>query len=321
MLQQWLREDLGMTGFTVTPASEDASFRRYFRVSWDGQTAIVMDAPPDKENCAVFMDITARLLPCGVNVPAIRANNLELGFLLIDDLGTELYLDVLNNDNADRLYGDAIDSLVRFQDSAETRGLPEYDERLLRQEMSLFSDRLLGRHLRIETTAAVNRLLADLFTLLVNNAREQPKVFVHRDYHSRNLLLNRRNPGIVDYQDAVYGPVSYDLVSLLKDCYIKWPPDRVQSWLLEFRGECRLTAAVNAGAEQLRRWFDLMGVQRHLKASGIFARLLHRDNKAGFIGDIPRTLSYILDLEPDYPELQPLSGLIREQVLPALEQP
>ena len=320
LLQQWLREDLSLAEFTVTPASEDASFRRYFRVNWDGNTAIVMDAPPDKEDCTAFLDITARLLQCGVNVPDIRESNLELGFLLIDDLGTELYLDVLNQDNATRLYTDAIDSLVRFQDRAETGGLPPYDEKLLRQEMSLFSDWLVGRHLRIDITAALEKSLAGIFTLLVENALQQPRVFVHRDYHSRNLMLNRRNPGIVDYQDAVYGPVTYDLVSLLKDCYIKWPRDMMLAWLEEFRDKCPVTPAVNAGAEQLQRWFDLMGVQRHLKASGIFARLLHRDNKSGFVGDIPRTLSYIVDLEPDYPELLPLTGFIREQVLPALEQ-
>ena len=321
LLQQWLREDLGLAGFTVTPASEDASFRRYFRVSWEGNTAIVMDAPPDKEDCSAFIDITARLLQCEVNVPDIRESNLELGFLLIDDLGTDLYLDVLNQDNATGLYTDAIDSLVRFQDRAVTGGLPPYDEKLLRQEMSLFSDWLVGRHLHIDITAAMERSLADIFTLLVDNALQQPRVFVHRDYHSRNLMLNQNNPGIVDYQDAVYGPVTYDLVSLLKDCYIKWPQDMMLAWLEEFRDKCRVAPAVNAGTEQLQRWFDLMGVQRHLKASGIFARLLHRDNKPGFVGDIPRTLSYIIELESDYPELLPLTGFIREQVLPALEQP
>ena len=320
LMQQWLRDELGLSEFTVTPASEDASFRRYFRVSWEGNTAIVMDAPPGKEDCAAFIDITARLLQCGVNVPDIRASNLQLGFLLIGDLGTELYLDVLNQDNAARLYTDAIDSLVRFQDCAETGGLPPYAEKLLRQEMSLFNDWLLGRHLRIEPTPVMEQQLVDVFTLLVDNALQQPGVFVHRDYHSRNLILNRRNPGIVDYQDAVYGPVTYDLVSLLKDCYIKWPRVRVLSWLEEFRDKCQLTTARNAGADQLLRWFDLMGVQRHLKASGIFARLSHRDNKSGFIGDIPRTLSYIVDLEPEYPELQPLTGFIRERVLPGLEE-
>lgn len=320
LLHRWLHEDLSLSGFTVTPASEDASFRRYFRVSWDNQTAIVMDAPPEKESCAIFMDITARLLSCDVNVPRIKASNLAQGFLLIDDLGNDLYLDVLNTDNANQLYSDAIDALVRFQSQAETRGLPGYDESLLRQEMSLFSDWLIGRHLQIEITPAVEKMLSDVFSLLVNSALEQTMVFVHRDYHSRNLLVNRRNPGIVDYQDAVYGPASYDLVSLLKDCYIQWPRARVMTWLEEFRNKCQPSAAAGASDEQFLRWFDLMGVQRHLKASGIFARLLHRDNKPGFIGDIPRTLSYILELDPYYPELTPLAGFIRDRVMPGLEE-
>lgn len=319
LLQQWLHEDLGLDEFSITPASEDASFRRYFRVSWDGSTAIVMDAPPDKENCAVFMDITARLLSCGVNVPGIKSSNLDKGFLLIDDLGTELYLDVLNADNADTLYTDAINALDRFQNHAATEGLPAYDEALLRQELSLFSDWLVGRHLQIKITPVIEKMFADTFSLLVKSALEQPRVFVHRDYHSRNLLLNPNNPGIVDYQDAVYGPVTYDPVSLLKDCYIRWPRDRILSWLDQYRNIGRYGATANAGDEQFLRWFDLMGAQRHLKASGIFARLLHRDNKPGFVGDIPRTLSYILDLGPMYPELLPLTGFIREQVMPALE--
>ena len=320
-LRQWLHEDLGLTGFSITPASEDASFRRYFRVSWDDQTAIVMDAPPDRENSAVFMDITARLLECEVNVPNIMASNLDKGFLLIDDLGTDLYLDVLNAENADKLYSDAIDSLVRFQNHADTSGLPAYDETLLRQELSLFSDWLVGRHLQIEITAAVRKIFDDTFDLLVDSALQQPRAFVHRDYHSRNLLVNRQNPGIVDYQDAVHGPVTYDIVSLLKDCYIQWPRSRVLYWLQEFRRKCGSTPAAITSDEEYLRWFDLMGVQRHLKASGIFARLLLRDNKPGFIGDIPRTLSYVIELEPNYPELLPLTGFIREQVMPGLGSP
>lgn len=320
LLHRWLHDDLGLNEVSITPASEDASFRRYFRASWDGSTAIVMDAPPERENCAVFMDITARLLQCGVNVPAVRASNLEQGFLLIDDLGTDLYLDVLTPENADRLYSDAIDALVRFQARADTSGLPPFDETLLRREMSLFNDWLVGRHLHIDITAAIEKIFTDTFSFLVDSALEQPRVFVHRDYHSRNLLINRRNPGIVDYQDAVYGPLTYDLVSLLKDCYIQWPRARVLSWLAEFRHKCRAKPSQQVSDEQFLRWFDLMGVQRHLKASGIFARLLHRDGKPGFIGDIPRTLSYILELEPHYPELFPLTGFIRGQVMPRLMQ-
>lgn len=321
LIRQWLREELGQADFTVAPASADASFRRYFRVSWDGRTAIVMDAPPDKEDCAPFIDITRRLLQCRVNVPAIRARDLERGFLLIDDLGKDLYLDVLTAANAEQLYSDALGALSRFQELAETAGLPPYDEGLLRREMALFSDWLLERHLCMERTAAIDEMLQDVFRLLVESALAQPRVFVHRDYHSRNLLLNARaNPGIVDYQDAVYGPVTYDLVSLLKDCYISWPRARVLAWVEQYRHGSRLPALAQVADEQFLRWLDLMGVQRHLKASGIFARLCHRDNKTGFIKDIPRTLSYILELGPVYPELQPLAGFIRERVMPVLQR-
>ena len=322
LLRQWLQEDLNLTGFSIAPASEDASFRRYFRISWKQETAIVMDAPPERENCAPFLDITARLLAGKVNVPAVRARSLSAGFLLLDDLGTQLYLDVLTAENADRLYADAIAALLRMQDQVEVGGLPAYDEKLLRQEMSLFGDWLLDRHLHLRISPAMQKMLEAAVALLIRSALEQPRVFVHRDYHSRNLLLNPRlNPGIVDYQDAVHGPITYDLVSLLKDCYIKWPRVKVLGWARDYYDRCRLIAGAGLSHDQFLRWFDLMGVQRHLKASGIFARLLHRDNKTGFTRDIPRTLSYILDLEEFYPELSPLAGLIRERVLPGLEQP
>lgn len=304
-----------MTGFTIAPASEDASFRRYFRVRWAQQTAIVMDAPPDRENCGTFIDITQRLLGSQVNVPAIRAADLRRGFLLLDDLGTELYLHSLTPDNVDALYTDAIQALLRIQRSAPVAGLPCYDEELLRREMALFRDWLVERHLQIRLTPAIRQLLDQAGTFLVASALEQPRVFVHRDYHSRNLMVTRAgNPGILDYQDAVHGPVTYDLVSLLKDCYIKWPRSKILGWVDEYLE----LAALGVDAERFIGWFDLMGVQRHLKASGIFARLLHRDQKPGFIRDIPRTLSYILDLEGLYPELLPLAGFIRERVVPGL---
>ena len=310
-----------MSGFTLAPASVDASFRRYFRISWEQQTAIVMDAPPDREDCTPFLDITARLLACEVNVPAVRARNLPAGFLLLDDLGSQLYLDTLTAETADQLYADAIDALLRIQGRAEVHGLPSYDEQLLRQEMSLFRDWLVGRHLQINIDPAMQKMLDDIFLVSINSALEQPQVFVHRDYHSRNLLVtNHANPGILDYQDAVCGPVTYDLVSLLKDCYIKWPREKILDWVQSFRSRGRKLEMAPASPEQFLRWFDLMGVQRHLKASGIFARLLHRDTKTGFIQDIPRTLSYILDLEELYPELLPLAGFIRQRVLPELER-
>lgn len=319
-MHDWLGGELNLSDFTITPASEDASFRRYFRVSWNGESAIIMDAPPDRENVDPFIDVTARLLECDVNVPRIRAVNLEAGLLLLDDLGTELYLDVLTDENAGRLYADAMDALHRIQNRGRTAGLPDFDEDLLMREMALFRDWLAARHLRIEITSSIERILEDTFMLLIRSAREQPQVFVHRDYHSRNLLVGRNNnPGIVDYQDAVCGPVTYDLVSLLKDCYVKWPRAETDNWLSAFQERCGYISGQTFSHEQFIRWFDLMGVQRHLKASGIFARLLHRDGKPGFIKDIPRTLSYIVDLELDYSELSPLIDIIRDQVMPALE--
>jgi aminoglycoside/choline kinase family phosphotransferase len=321
LIRQWLQDDLGRPGFTIAPASADASFRRYFRVQWDAASAIVMDAPPEQENCAPFIDITARLLACAVHVPSIHACDLGRGFLLLDDLGQQPYLDKLQAGTVERLYTDALAALLRMQECAEARGLPPYDERLLRREMALFSDWLVERHLGIRIGPALRSMLDRVYALLVSSALAQPQVFVHRDFHSRNLMLtDRDNPGILDYQDAVHGPATYDLVSLLKDCYIKWPRPDVLKWVEAFRGQSRVLRRGHASAELCLRWFDLMGVQRHLKASGIFARLLHRDGKPGFVQDIPRTLSYITDLEDSYPELRPLAGFLQDQVLPELER-
>lgn len=320
LLKAWLDEDLGFGEYTLAVASEDASFRRYFRISGRQESVIVMDAPPEKENCLPYIDVTNRLLDCGVHVASIRAQDLDKGFLMLDDLGTELYLDILTEGNANTLYVDAVDSIFRMQTQANTEGLPLYDETLLRQEMELFREWLLGKQLQLDLTSAQQNMIEECFVALIESALEQPQAFVHRDYHSRNLLYNSQsNPGVVDHQDAVRGPVTYDLVSLLKDCYIKWPRAKVMNWAEEYYQQARRCLGLNSNQEQFLRWFDLMGVQRHLKASGIFARLYHRDNKPGFVKDIPRTLSYITDLQGIYAELNPLIALIRERVLPALE--
>mgnify|MGYP003322532633 CR=1 FL=1 len=262
--------------------------------------------------------VRQHLEAAGVQVPAILEQDLAQGFLLLSDLGTVLYLDVLTEDNFAELYDDALLALAKIQDGADARGLPPYDEALLRREMMLFSDWLVGRHLQIELTPAQQDAMEQVHTLLVASALAQPRVFVHRDYHSRNLMVcPGNNPGILDFQDAVAGPVTYDLVSLLKDCYIKWPRARIKNRALAFLRRSHGARAIDEG--QYLRWFDLMGVQRHLKASGIFARLYHRDHKAGYLKDIPRTLSYIQDLGADYPELDPLVTLIGEQVLPGLK--
>lgn len=320
LLNLWLRGDLGFTDFTLEPASEDASFRRYFRVRNNNNNFIVMDAPPAREDCRPYIDVARRLHPCGVNAPEILEQNLDQGFLLISDLGSVLYLDVLTGDNAERLYRDATTALMKMQVGAVTGGLPPYGRQLLMQEMALFRDWLLVRHLGMNPGTGLTRLLADNFNMLCKIALEQPRVFVHRDYHSRNLLVSEpNNPGIVDFQDAVSGPITYDLVSLFKDCYIKWPRDRIRHWLQEYYQAAVQPLQIEAGLEQFTRWFDFMGVQRHLKASGIFTRLWHRDGKSGFLKDVSRTLSYIVDLRDDYPELQPLIGLIQDEVLPSLE--
>lgn len=312
----WLAEDPKTAGCHVEPASVDASFRKYFRIYTDDGPRIVMDAPPDREPCATFIDITARLHAAGVHAPVIFREDPQRGFLLLSDLGDQLYLDALNENAVDKLYDDAITTLVAMQKSCPTEGLPPYDEQLLLSEMQLFRDWLLQTHIGHKPTAAEHDALSDIFNVLVTSALQQPQVFVHRDYHSRNLTVDtENNPGVLDYQDAVCGPVTYDIVSLLKDCYVKWPAAKIHHWLKMFHARSGPLLA-NTDAQQLLRWFDLMGVQRHLKASGIFCRLYHRDGKAGYLGDVPRTLGYILDLRPDYPELEPLCELIEATVLP-----
>lgn len=320
-LIQWLTERVGLRDFRIEPASDDASFRRYFRITLaDGGTRIAMDAPPEQEDCAPFLRIAEQLGAVGLHVPIIHAADPLQGFILLEDLGTVHYLDRLNGETVDRLYGDALAALAVIQSVGPRESLPLYDEALLRREMALFPDWLLGRHLGLELDDSEQTMLAGCFDLLVASALEQPRVCVHRDYHSRNLLVSASpSPGILDFQDAVAGPVTYDLVSLLKDCYIAWPTPRVQEWAMGY-----FELAVQSGVlqppheAQFLRWFDLMGVQRHLKASGIFARLNHRDGKPGYLGDIPRTLGYIVEVAGRYPELAGLGQLIQQRLLPRL---
>jgi aminoglycoside/choline kinase family phosphotransferase len=319
LLRDWLRVDLKLVASDLSPASEDASFRRYYRIAVAGDSYIVMDAPPDKEDCGPFLDVTERLLNCGVNAPKVFAKDLDKGFLLLSDLGAELYLDKLNDNNADELYGDAINALLKIQAYAVVDNLPDYTESLLMQEMTLFRDWLLDKHLRKPLTGKALKQLEEVFVLLVKSAMSQPQLFVHRDFHSRNLILNKNNPGIIDYQDAVLGPISYDLVSLLKDCYVKWPQSKVEQWTQEYYKQISDVMNVQLSKDDFKRCFDLMGVQRHLKASGIFARLYHRDHKPDYLKDIPRTLSYIVDLKDEYPELHNLIALLQDNVLPAMK--
>ncbi len=324
LLRDWLDQVLDGRGYSLEPASGDASFRRYFRVTpHDGSaTLIAMDAPPPREDCAPFVRVARELARIGVHVPRIHAESLRQGLLLLDDLGSTHYLDRLDADCADRLYGDALGTLAVMQACADPQGLPPYSEQLLRQEMALYRDWLLGHHLGYRPQGDEDQALSAVEDLLVANALEQPQVFVHRDYHSRNLLLTpNHNPGVLDFQDAVLGPVTYDLVSLLKDCYITWPRERVKDWVMGYFDLACQSGILRRDSEgSFLRWFDLMGVQRHLKASGIFARLWHRDGKPGYLKDIPRTLAYITQLGVDYPLLEPLTRQIESRVLPELDR-
>jgi N-acetylmuramate 1-kinase len=321
-LKIWLSEILNSSDFDLKPASEDASFRFYYRLSMDNKTFIVMDAPPQQEDCGPFIKVTNKLHACNVNAPIIHNMNLEQGFLLLSDFGNDHYLDKLDHSSVNKLYSDAMMALASMQTLGDVEGLNSYDESLLLREMNLFTEWLLGKHLKLELNNDQHNSIEKVFDLLVANALQQPQVFVHRDFHSRNLMLTSdNNPGVLDYQDAVYGPITYDLVSLLKDCYIKWSKDEINSWVDFYLAELEAHEFImEIDREEFQRWFDLMGVQRHLKASGIFARLSHRDDKHGFLKDIPRTLSYIADMQQTYKELMPLCMLIEDSILPKLKE-
>jgi hypothetical protein len=311
-LIHWLHESAGLPPFEIAPASSDASFRRYFRVRFEGQSLIAMDAPPTREDCRPWLAIAQRLRDVGLNAPEVIHADPAQGFILMADLGARLYLAELNPDTVERLYGDALGALVTLQACGGADGVPSYDRTLLRNELELFRDWYLGRHLGLTLDAAQQAVLDAAWEVLIANALEQPTVLVHRDYHSRNLLVTgANNPGIVDFQDAVSGPVTYDLVSLLRDCYISWPRVQVEDWVRGYH-ELALQSGILAeeGEARFLRWFDLMGVQRHLKATGIFARLNHRDGKPGYLNDIPRTLGYVREVAARHAELEPFLRLM-----------
>lgn len=321
-IKKWLADDLGFGDFHIAPASADASFRRYFRVTREGQSLIVMDAPPDKEDTRPFLTLARAMRDIGLNVPEIIDTDVDKGYLLLGDLGAEPYLPNLNAQTVERLYGDALGALMSLQAGlpADAECLPSYDHTLLMFEMSLFKDWFLGRHLGVELDPSMSWAWDAVCETLAANALEQPQVAVHRDFHSRNLMITpHNNPGIIDFQDAVGGPITYDLVSLLRDCYIAWPRAQVEEWALGYHDLALQSGMLHREMkDEIRwlRWFDLMGVQRHLKAIGIFARLNHRDGKSGYLGDIPRTLGYVVEVCGRYPEMAGLSALIDAHVLP-----
>ncbi|MDP9014708.1 MAG: phosphotransferase [Pseudomonadota bacterium] len=327
-LTRWVVEDLGFADGRIEPASADASFRRYFRVTRGADTYIVMDAPPDKEDVAPFVSVARALAGISLNVPIVLASDVSQGFLLLSDLGSRLYLDELEaldeleeQDAIDRLYAQALQALVTMQTagSAAARELPTYDRALLLREMELFPQWFLGRHIGLAVGDGERRMLDRLFDALAQAALSQPAAFVHRDYHSRNLLLATDNgPGILDFQDAVFGPITYDAVSLLKDCYITWPADRVRGWVLAYRERLMLAGvAVGADAAAFLRWFDLMGLQRHIKVLGIFARLYYRDGKRGYLKDLPRVLDYTRAVASAYPETAEFAVFLAQRIEPA----
>ena len=313
-IKQWIRSDLGFENFTIETASADASFRRYFRLRLEnGDSFIIMDAPPEKEDCKPFVMIAKLLESAGVHAPHIYDFNETQGFMRLADLGSTAYLDELNSLNADALYNDAIQAIVQIQ-TIEAE-LPVYDEALLQFEMSLFKDWFLEKHLNIHLDDSQCVVLEQIFKYLSDAALLQKQAFVHRDYHSRNLMIlesdaannvDGNNPGVIDFQDAVQGSVCYDLVSLIKDCYIVWPRDQLLHWIDTY---LEITPLVFQREEFIKS-FDLMGLQRHIKVAGIFCRLNYRDGKSNYLDDIPLTLAYIFDAINRYAELSEFKDLL-----------
>ena len=311
--QAWLHQVTGQS-LTLQAMNNDASFRRYFRTQWQEKDYVVMDAPPTHENVAPFINIAQRLSHAGLNVPQIIAEDREQGFLLLSDLGHDLYLPTLKQGEQQKvedLYSDALRALVHMQKHTSTEDLPPYDAELLEREMALFPDWFVKQHLQIRLSDTETNRLNNSFALLTDNALAQPQVFVHRDYHSRNLLIAEKNPGILDFQDAVLGAVTYDLVSLLRDAYIQWPLEKIHAWALQYQSLALEADIIKETDETVfLRWFDWMGLQRHIKVAGIFARLYHRDGKAGYLQDIPLVLNYIIEVAETYPEMQDLATLV-----------
>jgi len=294
----------------IEVASADASFRSYWRVSDGASTWIVMDAPPTQENTAPWLDIGARLHRAGLHTPQVLAADLAQGFVLMEDLGTRTYLPELTDATVDALYADASNALARMQ-GIDTQDLPVFDRAQIAMELELMPEWFLRRHLGFAPSCEQWDIIEAAFTYLIHAALEQPRCFMHRDYHSRNLLITGlNNPGIIDFQGAMLGPITYDLASLLRDCYIAWPQERVASWLEHYRSRF----AADAETATFRRWFDLIGLQRHVKVLGIFCRLYYRDGKSGYLADLPRVLDYVLNVARAYPELADFVALLEHAV-------
>ena len=309
----------------LTPVSGDASFRRYFRCrvtfsDADPVSLIAVDAPPDKEDNRSFVYLAESFKLNGVNVPDVFAADFEQGFMLLSDFGDTLLLSVLTEDNVDEYYDRALSDLLILQQTPFEQPLPPYDAELLMREMQLFPDWLLQQHLGLALSGQEQQVIQQAFQYLCDQALAQPQVAVHRDYHARNIMLAPGGAlGCIDFQDAVHGPVTYDLISLIRDCYVRWPDDKVMAWALSFRDKLQLMGKITAvSADQFMHWVNTMGAQRHLKAAGIFARLYHRDGKDGYLRDIPRTLSYVRDEVAAIPALAEFSELLQTRWIPAV---
>ncbi len=322
-LNNWAKTILASQGvkvssdFCVIAASDDASFRRYFRGETEMGSFIFVDAPPEREDCQTFVKISELLVDIGINAPRVYQADFAEGFMMLTDLGNQLYLDVLKSHDVEligRLYAEAF-SVLRKMAHISCAELPRYDEIRLQEEMNLFPGWFLTQQLSLSLSENENQMLEKVFGFLIENAIEQPQVFVHRDYHSRNLMVvTGDNPGVIDFQDAVSGPVTYDLVSLLKDCYWRFPRNQVVDWVETYRQD----SSLDVGTEEFLRWFDLMGLQRHLKCAGIFSRLNLRDGKPDYLKDIPLVIEYILEVCDIYIEGAEFADWLRSHVIPHL---
>lgn len=315
--RDWAQSQLQLHDSEFSAASADASFRRYFRLSEGSRSWIVMDAPPEQEDCGPFIHVSELMQAAGLTVPTILARDLKRGFLLLDDLGQQLYLQALNTDNAEALMAAAVDALLQWQAATQPEQLPAYDEALLRRELALFPDWYVQQARGLQWNDAQWVVWNQAADLLVQDALAQPQVYVHRDYMPRNLMLTQPNPGILDFQDAVVGPYAYDLLCLYKDAFLSWPQSLIDAGVQRYaEGARRLQLAVPQSAEQIARDMDWIGVHRHLKVLGIFARLKHRDGKAKYLEDAPRFAAYLRPVLRRHDALRPLADLI-DPLLPA----
>lgn len=314
LIDDWLSRLFPGQPYGLAPASADASFRRYFRLRFaDGRTFIVMDAPPSQEDCRPFIHVAALLKEAQIHAPEILAQDLKRGLLLLSDLGSTTYLDALDEGNADELFRDAIDTLIKWQLATRPGQLPPYDEALLRRELALFPDWYVARHLEVALTPQQQQTLADTFSLIVRANLAQPAVYVHRDYMPRNLMVSSPNPGVLDFQDAVIGPITYDVVSLFRDAFVSWEEERVLDWTVRYWEKAkRARLPVAADFAEFYRDFEWMGLQRHLKVLGIFARINYRDGKPRYLADTPRFIAYVRAVAGRYGALTPLLRLFDE---------